>query len=375
MLRTTCWTILAAIVAVTFSGCTANSSHTTKPIAPQAAPPTNVADTRPATTGPTTRATTAPAAAPSLATRPPATGPAASAPATAPTSAPATTRPTPASTAAPANTRTTSAPTSSPASQPAPTGLRFKLPTVGEVFVPDYLPAGLSKVDVLVHLHGAASVTERELVAARLKAVLITVHYGGLSGAYEKPFSNAALFRTILDEALAALKKRECVAAGAEWQHVCVSSFSAGFGGVRALLKVPEYFERIDALYLADTVYAGYLQENGHRRVDPANMEDFRRFASEAAAGRKTMFITHSYLEPGSYAGTHETADDLIDFVGAHRQTVDEPGPAGMRIISRAEKAGFIVRGCAGKTGEDHMAHLRNMGFWYPRLPLDRVGD
>jgi len=352
MLRTTCWTILA--LALALNGCAPHSRYTAQPIAQQPVPPKTVADTQPAS-GPTPPATTAATTTSSPSTTSPATAPASTRPTSAPSTAPTT--------------------TTAPTSQAAPGGLRFKLPTVGEVFVPDYLPAGLAEVDVLVHLHGAPSVTERELVAARLNAILITIHYGGLSGAYEKPFSNPALFRTILDEALAALKQRQRIAAGATWQHVCVSSFSAGFGGVRALLKVPEYFERIDALYLADTLYAGYVQENGKRRVDPANMTDFRRFATEAAAGRKTMFITHSYLEPGSYAGTHETADDLIDFVGAHRQTVDEPGPAGMHIISRVEKAGFSVRGCEGKTGEDHMAHLRHMSFWYPRLPFTRAGE
>ena len=243
--------------------------------------------------------------------------------------------------------------------------LRFKLATIGDVFVLGCLPRAAETVDLVVHFHGAPQVVEREFTAAGLRAVLVTVNYRGLSSVYEKPFSDPKLFRTLLDETLVELKARELVSQGANWQHVCVSAFSAGFGAVRAVLRVSEHFDRIDTLYLADTLYAGYVQQGDQRKVNPENMRGFRRFAAEAAAGRKTMIVTHSYLEPGSYAGTHETADDLIAFVGAKRRPVDKPGPASMRIVSRVDRGNFHVYGCAGTTGEDHMEHLRNMRFWY----------
>jgi hypothetical protein len=255
----------------------------------------------------------------------------------------------------------------------APKGTRLKLASVGEVFFPAYLKRGLEQVDVVVHFHGPPSVVERELAGARLDAVLVTVNYGGLSGKYEKPFSDPKLFGTLLDESMAGLKQRGLVAPTATWRGVCVSSFSAGFGAVRAILKVPAYFDRIDAMYLADTLYAGYVGEGPERKVDPDDVKDFCRFAAEAAAGRKTLIVTHSYLEPGPYAGTQETADNLIAAAGASRRAVSEAGPATMRIDSRADRGRFHVWGCEGKTGEDHMGHLRNMRFWYPNLPLERA--
>jgi len=257
------------------------------------------------------------------------------------------------------------------ATRPAPAGTRIRLQTVGEVFVPACLPRGLERVDLVVHFHGAPSVVEREFATAGLRAVLVTVNYGGLSARYEKPFSDPKLFGTLLDEALAGLQARGLVAPTAAWRRVCVSSFSAGFGAVRAILKVSAYFDRIDALYLADTLYAGYVGDGAERKVDPEDVRDFCGFAAEAAAGRKTLLVTHSYLEPGRYAGTHETADNLIAAAGAERRKVDERGPAGMRIISRADKGRFHLWGCEGKTGEDHMGHLRNMHFWYPMLPVE----
>lgn len=290
-----------------------------------------------------------------------------------------TTRPTPAE-SRPASTR---APRPTPvavavtpqSTRPAPDGTRLKLTTVGEVFFPAYLAPGLHQVDVVVHFHGAPSVVERELAAAALRAVLVTVNYGGLSGKYEKPFSDPKLFGALLDETTKALKARDLVAPTAVWRRVCVSSFSAGFGAVRAILKVPAYFDQIDGLYLADTLYAGYIGDAAEREVDPDDVKDFCRFAADAAAaaGRKTLIVTHTYLEPGKYAGTHETAENLIAAAGTTRRPVNEPGPAGMHIISRADRNRFHVWGCEGKTGEHHMAHLRNLRYWYPNLPLDRM--
>ncbi len=223
----------------------------------------------------------------------------------------------------------------------------------------------------MVHFHGSPAVVERELVAAGVPAVLVCVNYSGLSAAYARPFADAKLFGAMLAEVLAGLKARRLAPGDAVWQRVCVSSFSAGFGAVRAILRVPEYFDRVDALYLADTLYAGYVGDGPGRTVDPAGVADFCRFAAAAAEGRKRMIVTHSYLQPGSYAGTHETADELIRAAGAARREVDDRAPTGARIVSRAERVGFAVWGFAGRGPEDHMAHLRNLRFGYRLLAAD----
>lgn len=255
-----------------------------------------------------------------------------------------------------------------PASAPA---LAFKLDSGPAVFVPACVEH-TEQVDVVVHFHGVSSVTEREFAAADVRAVLITVNFPGLSAAYERPMSEPGRFAGILSEAMRRLVEQGRLPAEARWRRVCVSSFSAGFGAVRALLRQDGCFDRIDALLLADTVYAGYAETDGVRRPDPAHMEPFRRFASLAVEGRKTVFVTHSYLVPGGYAGTHETADDLIASVGASRVAGDDAdAPPPLRVISRADAGCFHVRGCAGDTGEDHMQHLRNLRWGLGQLLLD----
>jgi hypothetical protein len=253
--------------------------------------------------------------------------------------------------------------------------LRLALSDGVAIFVPEGV--GNAGASVLVHFHGAPVVVEREFRAARVRAVLVTVNYRGLSAAYETPLAEPQRFESILGDALAELKRRGRLAEDAGWRSIFLSSFSAGYGAVRAILRQPQHFDRVDGIYLADSLYAGYVEEGGQRRVNPENMTPFRRFAAEAAAGRKFLLITHSYLEPGRYAGTHETADDLIGHVGAQRQPVDEWVPdqttaGALHWVSRADRGAFHVRGCAGTSGEDHMAHLRRLAWGLGVMPLPR---
>jgi hypothetical protein len=198
--------------------------------------------------------------------------------------------------------------------------------------------------------------------------VLVVVNYGGLSGAYARPYRDPKRFSRLLDEALDHLRREKVVAAKGTWRRVRISSFSAGFGAVREILGVRDHFDRIDALFMLDSIYAGYTGGPGRREVNPEHMKRWRRFAKAAAEGKKVFIITHSYLAPGKYAGTHETADDLVGCVDLERREVNEEGPGGMKVISRASRGGFVVFGCRGTDGEAHMQHLRKMGGWIKKL-------
>ena len=154
-----------------------------------------------------------------------------------------------------------------------------------------------------------------------------------------------------------------------------VSSFSAGFGGIRELLAVPEHLAQIDGVILADSLYAGYLGDPSQRRIDPAKMAGFRQFAAEAAAGRKTMIVTHSAQIPTGYASTTETADDLIAHVGGKADSVDQDWGDGWRLKGRFAKGRLIVLGFAGDGPDDHMRHLRRIDkIWLAAIEVERQG-
>jgi hypothetical protein len=254
-------------------------------------------------------------------------------------------------------------------------GRRFGLGVEGAtLFIPEgYRPRAGGVVDVVLHLHGAPSVLEPALVDARWPAVLITFNRKGLSRVYAEPFSDATLFTRLLDAARSALQEHE-VAEAPKIGRVVISSFSAGFGGVRALLKVPEHFARIDGLIMADSIYCGYTGDAKDHKVDPALMDGFRRFTIEAAAGRKTLLVTHSALIPEGYASTAETADFLIDAVGGKADPVNEDWAKNWTQTRAFAKGRFVVLGFAGTEGADHMSHLRQIRqLWKRYLAIANV--
>lgn len=229
-----------------------------------------------------------------------------------------------------------------------------------------------SPQDVLIHFHGAPAVAVANAEAAALNVVLITVNFNGLSSVYTKPFRDQPdRLQVILDAARSVVVAKGDGSPDMHWGKMAVSSFSAGYGAVRELLRQPFWFDRIDAIVAADSIYAG-LQEGTERVVDETNMRDFRRFAQLAADGKKWFLVTHSYLQT-SYASTEETANDMIQFVGAQREPQKPNRGDKLRLISRATRGNFLVLGYEGTQGEDHMQHLRSIGIWWKSIPISHL--
>jgi hypothetical protein len=156
---------------------------------------------------------------------------------------------------------------------------------------------------------------------------------------YTKLFRDPKVFPRLLAETAAQLKALG-IAPEPRLRHITVTSFSAGFGGVRELLQVPESFDRIDALIMADSIHAGFVDNPADRKVNPANMDGFLRFAKEAAAGKKWLILSHSQIRPPNYASTTETADYLLAQLGGEREPTDEvwPGDQKLQVKTRFRK-------------------------------------
>lgn len=256
------------------------------------------------------------------------------------------------------------------------TVIRLKL---GTLIIPAGEARQQTQPQLLVFFHGDAQVVSRELAASGLPGALVVINYDGLSAAYSKPFSDAGLFASVLDDALAQCKAQQMAAADAGWGKVRVASFSAGFAALRELLKEQKYIDRIDAILCADSIYAGLKSGESGRVVDPQDMAGFRRFAELAAAGKRTFVVTHSQLHTPSHASTAETAEDLVVHVKAERMEVflqvepaDPPQEnanlSDFKVVSGARKGGFHVIGCAGNDAQAHMRHLRTVGAWLKML-------
>jgi hypothetical protein len=150
-----------------------------------------------------------------------------------------------------------------------------------------------------------------------------------------------------------------------------LSSFSAGYGAIRAILADADHYARVDAVLLADSLHASYgaiADPAAPRATDPAvdasTLEVFLKLASDASAGRKRFTVMHSEVYPGTYASTTETADVLLKAVGLSRRPLLKTGPVGMQQLSEARRGQFAVVGYAGNSAPDHLDHLYALGHW-----------
>src|SRR5581483_7458066 len=161
-----------------------------------------------------------------------------------------------------------------------PAGTRLKL-SLGTLFLPDGLPAK-GKLPLFLHFHGPGWIAE---VAAARTGRLAVLHaqLGTGSAVYGKPFRDPKRLRDLLAEA----EKQ----AGRELDLVGLSGWSAGYGAVRAILRVEDYYRRVQWVVLMDGLHAGYTAD---RKPIEADLACYVRLAKDAAAGRKRFLITHT---------------------------------------------------------------------------------
>lgn len=244
------------------------------------------------------------------------------------------------------------------------------------LFIPAEYQSRGGVADVIFHFHGDAATFRNNAKYAGLNAVIVTVNYGGLSSTYHTPFQNdTALFATLMNETLARVRNEPDFADNLAFDKLAVSSFSAGYGAVREILKQPGYYDAIDVILSADTIYAGFVSYPGNLSLVASQMTDWRRFAADAAAGNKTFLVSHSQVDPVTYASTVLTANDLMAHVGVTPQSVNFNGLGTLNFYRRAQVGKFTVLGATGADGDAHLEHLRYIGEFLDDLPLARVPE
>jgi hypothetical protein len=246
-----------------------------------------------------------------------------------------------------------------------PAGLRAPA-GAGTLFVRDGLRAA-ERLPLVVHFHGAPWLVEHHVASERLDVLLVTVQVGSGSGVYSRAFGESPAFTALINGAAAGsetLLERRVV-----FDPVVLTSFSAGYGAIRAILRVPDNYARVSAVLLADSLHAGYDGDAAAPRshdldVRRDDLDVFLRLAEDAAAGRRRFLVTHSEVYPGTYASTTETADALLSVVGLARQPRLAEGPIGMQQLSDSSRGGLRIVGYAGNSAPDHLDHLYALGHW-----------
>jgi hypothetical protein len=237
-----------------------------------------------------------------------------------------------------------------------PEGQRDKL-SIGTLF----LPKGLKRdgmVPLFIHFHGGDWLPE---VAAREhgNTAVIGVQLGSGSAVYAKPFADAKTFGNLLAEA----EKK----AGVKFGPITLTAWSAGYGAVRAILKNPDNYARIQGVILLDGMHAGYVKDpaaKGPAKIVPEHVDIFVQFAKDAVAEKKRFIVTHTQIVPPDYASNTETADYLLHHLKLERKESKKIGPMQTQQLSEVRAGRFVLLGYEGDTAADHVDLLHALPYY-----------
>jgi hypothetical protein len=237
-----------------------------------------------------------------------------------------------------------------------------------DLFIPSHFRTrargGASTYDVVIHQHGVLAWQEVAFARAHVNAALVSVNLGEGSGPYEKWFSSPRALDALVAQIESAMDKSGR-AVGARVGRIALSGWSAGFGGVGALLAQPASVQRIDAVLLEDGLHTSYVAAS---LPDRNVLAKYAAFAQLAIQGDKLFAISHSAVRAPGYASTTETVSALLDMVGVAKvlvapSVVSSPfrDGTGARAIYEAHRGAFHVQGFTGGGVDEHRDHARYM--------------
>ncbi|MBU6366456.1 MAG: hypothetical protein KJT01_09635 [Gemmatimonadetes bacterium] len=226
-----------------------------------------------------------------------------------------------------------------------------------------------SALELLTLFHGSVSVAKVAADSAPVPTAVLAVSVGAGGGAYDAAFSrdSAALWPAVQAAARAALARRR--GAPVAVTHHRLAGFSAGYGAIRAILRVPALSAQVRGVVLLDGLHTGYLPDRtpvaDGGALDTVPLAPFLAFARRAVSGEAALFISHSEVFPGTFASTTECVAWLLHRAGVPRQAVLAWGPVGMQQTSHAGAGHLEVRGFAGNSAPDHLDHLHGFPAWW----------
>lgn len=229
-----------------------------------------------------------------------------------------------------------------------------------------------------VHFHGAPWFVIQEHERRGTKEPIAVFALGEGSSTYRAPFEDTNRFTRVLLAVEGELQKRG--ATNARIVAVDVSSFSAGYGAVRELVKQPASFASIRRIVLLDSMYGGLepQQKGNTNRVPLAeHIEVWIPFAKAAMRGEKMFVLTHSQVPTSSYASSAESAGALRKRLGLKSENVSANSiPAAMDtdfpLQSRTDANGMHIWAYGGTDAQAHMTHARHLADVWQALDTDR---
>jgi len=247
----------------------------------------------------------------------------------------------------------------------APTGKQIQL--YGDekyvLFIPSaWKPS--AHIGITVHFHGATWFAIDEHLRRGLKEPLVAIYAGEGSTVYKKAFEDPAAWPKLLSTVLDDLKK-EGASQDAAIDRADVTSFSAGYGAVRELLKQPEPPKLIRRILLADSMYGSYTSDTDHTPLHD-HIDPYVEFAKAAIRGEKEFVVTFSQVPTEGYANSAACVAALVKAVGGSLLEV-APGSVPSTtdplfpFLSRFDRGNFHAWGYGGIDAQAHMTHPRHI--------------
>jgi hypothetical protein len=227
------------------------------------------------------------------------------------------------------------------------------------LFIPSSAKPG-KDVALTLHFHSATWHAIQEHLDRGLNGPLIAFYPGEGSSTYANAFSSPDRLRGWMERTLDELRSRGWDK-DSKISALEVSSFSAGYGAVREMVKWPWAFALIRRVVLADSLY-GSLRNTEIRAPVREHVEVWKPLAVAAVEGKKTLAITTSSVPTPQYASSKEVALALMAEVGGVYSSVDKTVPGSpFPLLGRCDKGRFHFWHYGGSDGQAHMAHARHL--------------
>lgn len=234
------------------------------------------------------------------------------------------------------------------------------------IFIPtDMVIPPTGEVTLTVNFHAAVWFGIQEHLRRGLRGPLICCYAGEGSSVYRRAFEDRDRLRRWLSTTEEALNKRSPTVAH-KVTRMDITSFSAGYGAVREIVKSPDYFALLNRVILCDSMYAGHEPNATDKRPQVDQIEVWEPLARAAMRGEKMFVFTHSQVPTPTYASSADCADALLRAVGMNSRSVRRGTcPATLDpefpLLTRADAGNFHVWGYGGNDAMAHMTHPRHM--------------
>lgn len=239
-----------------------------------------------------------------------------------------------------------------------------------------FLPSAMAKTKeatLTIHFHSAQWHAIQEHLDRGLSGPLIAFYPGEGSAIYQRSFEDRARFGRWTARVLDEIRKRG-FSPDVKIAHLDITSFSAGYGAVRELVKDPEAFRLMRRVVLADSMYGGLDPASSQRKPDPAHVQCWLPLAQAAMRREKTFVATYSQIAT-PYASTFECARALARAAGGEVKAVERGTFAAtldsrFPLIERFDSGYFHLWGYGGTDGPAHMTHARHLADIWKMLDL-----